>query len=225
MLHEQFAVPPDLVRCFLLNGLRRPPCVALLLPRGSACSRHTAAPPAPRTTFLHTNRSWPELAQRGHRHALHAAALHVVALHIVALHSYSSSSYCRARARPGLAASHLHMPKPRASLARSHPCAAAALLLLARRCTAPAPASPPFLPLTGMAATARLGRDGALGSPGPGPPSFPPLSSPLAQGRPHPARLRRTRTPPLPVPRLPRASARSPEPSHPAPRQRTCCLC
>jgi hypothetical protein len=55
---------------------------------------------------------------------------------------------------------------PCASLARAtHD--AAALLLLARRHTAPALAPPPFLPLTGMAATAILGRAGALGSPGP----------------------------------------------------------
>jgi hypothetical protein len=43
ILHEQFAMPPDLVRCFLLNGLRRSPRVALLLPCESARSRRTAA--------------------------------------------------------------------------------------------------------------------------------------------------------------------------------------
>jgi hypothetical protein len=44
-------------------------------------------------------RSRPELAQRGHRHAVHVAALHVVALHVVALHSSSSFSCCRSRQR------------------------------------------------------------------------------------------------------------------------------
>jgi hypothetical protein len=38
-----------------------------------------------------STRSRPELAQRGHRHALYVTALHVVALHIVVLHSSSSS--------------------------------------------------------------------------------------------------------------------------------------
>jgi hypothetical protein len=54
-------VPSDLVCCFLLNGLRRSPRVALLLPCKSICSRCTAAPPAPRVF------------------SLHAVALHVVA--------------------------------------------------------------------------------------------------------------------------------------------------
>jgi hypothetical protein len=43
-------------------------------------------------------RSRPELAQREHRHALHA-----VALHVVALHSSSSSFCCGSRARFDLA--------------------------------------------------------------------------------------------------------------------------
>jgi hypothetical protein len=55
ILHEQFAVPPDLVCCFLLNGLRRPPRAVPLLPCGSARSRPTAAPPASRATSLHTD--------------------------------------------------------------------------------------------------------------------------------------------------------------------------
>jgi hypothetical protein len=36
VLHEQLAVPPDLVRCLLLNGLRRPPRAAPLAP-GRVC--------------------------------------------------------------------------------------------------------------------------------------------------------------------------------------------
>jgi hypothetical protein len=40
-------------RCLPLNGFRRPPYAALLLPCGSACSRRTTASPAPRPTFLH----------------------------------------------------------------------------------------------------------------------------------------------------------------------------
>jgi hypothetical protein len=47
VLHEQFAVPPDFVRDFLLNGLRRPSRVApLLSPCRSALSRRAAAPRA-----------------------------------------------------------------------------------------------------------------------------------------------------------------------------------
>jgi hypothetical protein len=52
----------------------------------------------------------------------------IIALHVVALHDYSSSSYCRARTRLGLATSHLHMSKPRASLTRSHFAGSASLL-------------------------------------------------------------------------------------------------
>jgi hypothetical protein len=70
-------------------------------------------------------RSQPELAQREHCHALHAAALHVVALFVNALHS---SSCCRAHTRLGLAASHVHMSEPRASLTRSHFAGSASLL-------------------------------------------------------------------------------------------------
>jgi hypothetical protein len=56
ILHEQFAVPSDLDRCFLLNGLRRSPRAAPLLPCESVRSRRTArrrparhatAPPLP----------------------------------------------------------------------------------------------------------------------------------------------------------------------------------
>jgi hypothetical protein len=60
--------------------------------------------------FCTPTRSRPELAQREHRHALHAATLHVVARH-----GYSSSSCCRARTRLGLAASQV---LPRLSLPR-----------------------------------------------------------------------------------------------------------
>jgi hypothetical protein len=59
-------VPPALVRCLLLNGLRRPPRAAPLLPCGSARSRRIAAPPALRVTSLHTI-------------VLHAVALHACA--------------------------------------------------------------------------------------------------------------------------------------------------
>jgi hypothetical protein len=111
-------------------------------PCGPACSRHTAAPPAPRTTFLHTNRSRPELAQWGHCHVLHAAAMHVIALHVVALHSYSPFSCCRTRTCSGLAAPQRHpcTPVPRASLTCATP--AAATLLLLAHCHA-APVAPP----------------------------------------------------------------------------------
>jgi hypothetical protein len=76
--------------------------------------------------------SRPELAQRRHRHALHAAALHVVALHAIALHAvallvnalHSSSSFfcCRIRAYSGLATSLPCTPKSRAFLARGSSC-------------------------------------------------------------------------------------------------------
>jgi hypothetical protein len=56
-------------RCLILDGLRRSPRMAPLLPCGSARSRRTAAPPIPRAT-----------------------SLHIVALHVVALHNYSSST-------------------------------------------------------------------------------------------------------------------------------------
>jgi hypothetical protein len=47
VLHEQFAVPPDFVRGFLLNGLRRPSRAApMLSPCGSAPSRRAVAPRA-----------------------------------------------------------------------------------------------------------------------------------------------------------------------------------
>jgi hypothetical protein len=79
---------------------------------------HRARPPCTPT------QSRPELAQREHRHALYAVALHAVILHAVALHaviprSYSCSSCCRTRARPGLAAPLLRTPEPRAPLARA----------------------------------------------------------------------------------------------------------
>jgi hypothetical protein len=41
-------------RCLLLDGLRRPPRVASLLPCETARNHRTAAPPAPRMTSLHT---------------------------------------------------------------------------------------------------------------------------------------------------------------------------
>jgi hypothetical protein len=58
-------------------------------------------------------RSWPELAQREHRHALPAAALHVVSLH-------SSSFFfcCRIRAYSGFATSLPRTPEPRVFSAR-----------------------------------------------------------------------------------------------------------
>jgi hypothetical protein len=55
VLHEQLTVPPDVVRCLLLNGLRRPPHAAPLPPCGSTRSRRAAAPPAPPVTSLHTD--------------------------------------------------------------------------------------------------------------------------------------------------------------------------
>jgi hypothetical protein len=102
ILHKQFVVPPHLVRCFLLNGLRHSPRAVLLLPCGSARSRCTAAPPAPCVTSLHT------------------VVLHAPQLLIVVLHCSSSFFCCRSRACFGLAASHLHMPEPCASLTRAH---------------------------------------------------------------------------------------------------------
>jgi hypothetical protein len=200
------------------------------------CSRADSPVAATLQLLLHharpsctPTRSRPELAQRGHRHALHVAALHVVALHVVALHSSSSFSCCRTRACSGLAAPQRHpcTPMPRASLARATH-VAAALLLLARRRTAPALAPPPFLPLTGMAVTARLGRAGALGSPGPGAariqcvctaPAAPPArllhaagSRPLPGAAPAPARScsargRRAHPSALLLPRAPTAAA------------------
>jgi hypothetical protein len=72
VLNEQFAVPPDLVRCLPLNGLRRPPRAAPLLPCGSARSRRIAAPPHRARLPCTLTQSQPELAQRGNRHTLHA---------------------------------------------------------------------------------------------------------------------------------------------------------
>jgi hypothetical protein len=66
--------------------------------------------------------SRPELAQRRHRHALHAAALHIVALDVSALHSSSSFSCCRIRAYSGLATSLPRTPESRAFLARVSSC-------------------------------------------------------------------------------------------------------
>jgi hypothetical protein len=71
-------------RRLLLDGLRRPPRAIPLLPCGSACSRRTAAPPAPRVTSLHT------------------VVLYVVQLLVVVLHSFSFSC-CRSRVCFGLA--------------------------------------------------------------------------------------------------------------------------
>jgi hypothetical protein len=60
VLHEQFAVPPDFIRGFLLNGLRRPSRVALPLPCETARSRRTARRrPARRATA-------PSLPAAGH---------------------------------------------------------------------------------------------------------------------------------------------------------------
>jgi hypothetical protein len=67
-------------------------------------------------------RSWPERVQRRHRYALDAVVLHAVALHS------SSFSCCRSRTHLGLAASHLYMSEPRASLTRSHFAGLASLL-------------------------------------------------------------------------------------------------
>jgi hypothetical protein len=89
-------------------------------PRGPRSARTRAVPSVAfslmasnvhhaRPSFTPT-RLRPELAQREHRHALHAATLHDVARH-----GYSSSSCCRARTRLGLAASQV---LPRLSLPR-----------------------------------------------------------------------------------------------------------
>jgi hypothetical protein len=68
-------------------------------------------------------RSRPEFAQRRHRYALHAVVLRAVALHVVALHS---PSYCRTRARLGLAASQVpprpSLPSYRRARPRCPPC-------------------------------------------------------------------------------------------------------
>jgi hypothetical protein len=63
-------------------------------------------------------RSWPERIQRRHRYALDAVVLHAVALH--------SPSYCRTRARLGLAASQVaprpSLPRYCRARPRCHPC-------------------------------------------------------------------------------------------------------
>jgi hypothetical protein len=97
------------------SQLLLPTCLAKrvsLPPRGLGSARTRAVPSVAfsstasnvhhaRPSFIPT-RLRPELAQREHRHMLHAATLHVVALLVNALHS---SSCCRARTRLGLAAS------------------------------------------------------------------------------------------------------------------------
>jgi hypothetical protein len=91
-------------------------------------------------------RSRPELAQRGHRHALHVVALHVIALHVIALHS---SSCCWTRVRSGLVAPLLRAAllhhrllgerRPRTSLSQA-PCRSSTTTPVPR--TAPAPVRP-----------------------------------------------------------------------------------
>jgi hypothetical protein len=98
-------------QCRLTSCAAFPSTASDVLDARPRCSR--ADPPAAAALQLLPHRArppctptWsrPELAQRGHRHALHA-----VVLHAVLLRSYSSSC-CRTRARPGLAAPPLLTP-------------------------------------------------------------------------------------------------------------------
>jgi hypothetical protein len=90
----------------------RPHCSRANPPAATALQLfpHRTRPPCTPT------RSRPELAQRGHRHALHVAALHAVALHVVALHVVTPRRQHRGSSRAHAPVRRRHRPTGKGAL-------------------------------------------------------------------------------------------------------------